>query len=734
MVIIKRDGSEMEFNSEKIKTAIKKANNSVEKDDKILDPDINYIANEIEDKLSKSEYVHNVEDIQNMVEEYLFEKDKFKLAKNYITYRYLHNLNRDNNEFLDITETILNHKNEEIEEENANKNPSIISTQRDYIAGEVSKMYCKSRIYPADIIKAHNDGLIHIHDLDYVAMKTYNCSLVNIDDMLQNGTIISGSYISKPKSFTTACNITTQIMAQVASQQYGGQTVNVHHISKFVDVSRQKFIKQLEKEFEETGITVTKAQFDKIIEDLVAEEIKKGVQMIQYQINTLQTTNGQAPFASLFIYFNEAEPGRDREDLVLVSKEILKQRIKGIQNKVGAWVAPSFPKILYVLDTSNCNENTPYWEVTKLAAECTSKRMVPDYISEKVMKELKDENVFGCMGCRSFLSVWKDSEGNPKFWGRFNKGVVTINLPDVAMTIMDKYGKNAIDNEKAINEFWNLLDERLEICHRALLIRAHYLEGTSSDVAPILWQDGALARLKPHETIDKLLKGGYSTISLGYVGIYETVKALTGKSNTDPSIHNFALSIVKYLNNKCTEWNNIPDENYGFSLYGTPEESLTYKFSKALIKRHGKIDGITDKLYIVNSYHVDPRENIDAFNKLKFESEFQKYTTGGAISYIETPNLINNQEAILSVIKFIYDNIWYAELNCKLDYCQKCGYDGEIKLDKNEHNKWIWKCPNCENTDINSMNIVRRVCGYLSNANAMNQGRKDEIAQRVLHL
>lgn len=734
MVIIKRDGSEVDFDSSKIKTAIVKANSSVDDNEKISNSDIDIIVSNITKNIESSNYIHNVEDIQNLVEESLFKSNKFKLAKNYITYRYLHNLNRQNNEFLDVTETILNHKNEEVEEENANKNPAIISTQRDYIAGEVNKMYSRSRIYPADIIKAHDEGLIHIHDLDYVAMKTYNCSLINIDDMLQNGTIISNSYISKPKSFTTACNVTTQIMAQVASQQYGGQTVNVHHISKFVDVSRQKFIKYLNEELNKNDIKISKEKFDSLINDMVSDEIKKGVQMIQYQINTLQTTNGQAPFASLFIYFNEAEPGRDREDLVLVTKEILKQRIKGIQNKVGAWVAPSFPKILYVLDTSNCDETTPYWEVTELAAECTSKRMVPDYISEKVMKSIKDGNVFGCMGCRSFLSVWKDSSGNPKFWGRFNKGVVTLNLPDIALTIRDKYGENSINNSEIMKEFWNLLNERLELVHRALLIRAHYLEGTLSDVAPILWQDGALARLKPGEKIDPLLKGGYSTISLGYVGIYETVMALTGKSNTDPSNYELGLSIVKFLNEKCTEWNNIPDENYGFSLYGTPEESLTYKFAKTLIKRHGKIKGITDKLYIVNSYHVDPRENIDAFSKLKFESEFQKYTTGGAISYIETPNLVNNQEAILSVIKFIYNNIWYAELNCKMDYCQKCGYDGEIKLVKNKNNKWIWKCPNCGNEDINFMNIVRRVCGYLSNANAMNQGRKDEIAQRVLHL
>lgn len=733
MLIIKRDGSEAEFNPDKIRIAITKANNSVEEDDRISETDISDITDNITKSIENSDFIHHVEDIQDKVEKELYAKNKFKLTKNYITYRYLHNLKRQNSEILDITETILNQNNRDIEEENANKNPHVISTQRDYIAGEISKLYSRERIYPKEIMESHNQGLIHLHDTDYIAMKTFNCSLVNLDDMLQNGTIISKSFITSPKSFTTACNVSTQIIAQVASQQYGGQTINIHHISKFVDVSRQKFIKLLEEKNKKYNLNLSKEVFNSIIEEQLDDEIKKGVQMIQYQINTLQTTNGQTPFVSLFIYFNEAEEGQDREDLVRVTKEILKQRIKGIQNEVGVWVAPAFPKILYVLDTSNYDKNTHYWEVTKLAAECTAKRMVPDYISEKVMKNIKDGNVFGCMGCRSFLSVWKDENSKPKFWGRFNKGVVTINLPDVAMTIMDKYGDYSYNNPKAMEEFWKLLDERLELVHQALLIRCHYLEGTTSDVAPILWQHGALARLKPGEKIDKLLKDGYSTASLGYVGIYETIRALTGKSNTDPSVYDFALKIVKYLNNKCVEWNNIPGENYGFSLYGTPEESLTYKFSKALIKRHGVVPGITDKLYVVNSYHVNPDENINAFEKLKFESEFQHFTTGGAISYIETPNLTNNIEAILSVMKFIYENIWYAELNCKLDYCYECGYEGEIKLVKNNNNEWIWKCPNCGNTNRKRMTVVRRVCGYLSSED-MNQGRKDEIAKRVLHL
>jgi len=576
--------------------------------------------------------------------------------------------------------------------------------------------------------------------MDYASMKLYNCCLINMDDMLQNGTVISGTKIDKPKSFTTACNVATQIMAQVASSQLGGQSTNVYHISKFVDVSRQKFIKQERERIKKYNLDISEEVFNKIIEEMVAEEVKKGVQMIQYQINTLMTANGQTPFSTLFIYLNEAPEGQERDDLALVASEILRQRIKGVKNKSGAWVAPAFPKIVVVIDETNNDETKPYWEFTKLAAECTAKRMVPDYVSEKVMKEYKEGNCYAPMGCRAFLSVWKDPENDnkPKFWGRFNKRVCTVNLPDVALSIRDKYGfkdnESLLNNKEAMKEFWELLDERLEMVHKVLLISVGYLKGTKSDVAPILWQNGAIARLKPGETIDKLLVGGYSTTSLGFVGLFETMMALTGKPHTDPENQEFAESIVRYMKETCDKWNKIPGENYGFSLYGTPEESTTEKFSKALQKRHGVIKGITDKMYVMNSYHTDIKEPVDAFTKLNNESRFQKWTNAGAISYVEMPNLINNQEAILSVMKYIYDHCWYAELNSKIDNCHKCGFSGEIKMVKDENNKLVWECPQCGNRNISDMTVVRRVCGYLSNANCCCQGRMADIGNRVLHL
>jgi ribonucleoside-triphosphate reductase len=560
-----------------------------------------------------------------------------------------------------------------------------------------------------------------------------------MDDMLQNGTVISGTKIDKPKSFTTACNVATQIMAQVASSQLGGQSTNVYHISKFVDVSRQKFIEQEKERIKKYNLNIPKEAFDKIIEEMVAEEIKKGVQMIQYQINTLMTANGQTPFSTLFIYLNEAPEGQERDDLALVASEILRQRIKGVKNKSGAWIAPAFPKIVVAIDETNCDETKPYWNFMKLCAECTAKRMVPDYISEKIMKEYKEGNCYAPMGCRAFLSVWKDpeNENKPKFWGRYNKQVCTVNLPDVALTIRDKYykdGENLLNNEEAMKEFWKLLDERLEMAHKVLLIRINYLKGTKSDVAPILWQYGAIARLKPGETIDKTLSGGYSTASLGFVGLWETLMALTDKPHTDPENMEFAESVVRYMKERCDEWNKIPGENYGFSLYGTPEESTTYKFAKALRSRHGIVKNVTDKDYVLNSYHTNVKEHVDAFTKLSNEAHFQKWTNAGAISYIEMPNLINNQEAILSVMKYIYEHCWYAELNSKIDNCHKCGFSGEIKMIRNENNKLVWECPQCGNRDIHEMTVVRRVCGYLSNANAMNEGRMADIHDRVLHL
>ena len=568
-------------------------------------------------------------------------------------------------------------------------------------------------------------------------MKLYNCCLINMDDMLQNGTVISGTKICKPKSFTTACNVATQIMAQVASSQLGGQTTSVYHISKFVDVSRQKFIKEEKERMARYNIKVSEQDFNSIIEELVRDEVKKGVQMIQYQINTLMTSNGQTPFCSLFIYLKEAPEGQERDDLALVASEIFRQRIKGVQNKTGAWVAPAFPKLLYVLDSTNHDENTKYWDLTKLAAECTAKRMVPDYISEKIMSDYKEGNVYGCMGCRAFLSVWKDPEtGKPKFYGRYNKRVCTINLPDVALTIRDKFkdGENLLNNEEAMKEFWELLDKRLEMVHQVLLTSINYLKGTKSDVAPILWQYGAIARLKPGETIDKTLYGGYSTASLGFVGLWETMMALTGKPHTDPENMEFSENLLKYMKEKCDAWNKIPGENYGFSLYGTPEESTTYKFAKSLRSRHGIYEKITDKNYVLNSYHTDIKEHVDAFTKLSNEAHFQKWTNAGAISYVEMPNLINNQEAILAVMKYIYENCWYAELNSKIDNCHKCGYSGEIKMVRNENNKLVWECPQCGNRNTSEMTVVRRVCGYLSNANEMNEGRKEDINNRVLHL
>lgn len=758
MNIFKRGGTEVPFDKSKIVTAILKANNAQAKEcDKLSNTDemsekiASHIADDIEGNLLSTGSVPNVEDVQDMVEEFISKRGKFKLAKSYAIYRYEHELLRKKNTTDDKILSLLNRNNEEINQENANKNPIVNSTQRDYMAGEVSKDLARRYIYPEDLMKAHDAGIIHLHDQDYQANTMTNCCLINMEDMLQNGTIISGTKIDKPKSFDTACNIATQILAQIASNQFGGQTINIYHLVPFVDISRQKIKKSLIKEFESVGIPYDEDKINKITENRLKEEIRHGVQTIQYQILTLMTTNGQTPFCSIFIYLDEAETPSLKKDYAMVIEEILKQRILGVKNQTGIYIAPTFPKILYVLEPDNIEDDGEYYYLTKLAAECSAKRMVPDYMSEKKLKELKEGNVFGTMGCRSLLSVWKDPEtGKAKFWGRFNSGVCTINLPDVALSVMDDMlGEHDIteyterDMSKFENlwstkqdeikeKFWKLLDERLKLVYDAQIIRHKRLRGVPSDVAPILWQHGALARLKPGETIDKLLFDGYSTISLGYVGLYETVKSLTGKSQMDPSVKDFALSIVKHMKDICDSWNKI--ENIGFSVYGTPEESTTYKFAKSLRKRHGIIKDITDKDYVMNSYHTDVKEKVNAFDKLTNESPFQDFTTGGAISYVEVPNMTKNIEAVLAILKHIYNTTVYAEINCKLDCCQKCGYMGEISLIRDSNNKLIWKCPQCGNTDQNSMNIIRRVCGYMMNANVVNQGRLNEFENRVLHL
>ena len=665
-----------------------------------------------------------MEDIQDMVEDQLMAHGEFALAKEYVKYRYNRQLVRKSNTTDEKILSLIELQNEEVKQENSNKNPTINSTQRDYMAGEVSRDLTNRILLPKDIVEAHEKGIIHFHDSDYFAQHMHNCDLVNLEDMLQNGTVISGTLIEKPHSFHTACNVATQIVAQVASAQYGGQSISLAHLAPFVDISRKKIYNKFRKNFEELGINVTEDKLSELVEKEVKEEINRGVQTIQYQVVTLMTTNGQTPFVTVFMYLGEAKNEREKADLALIIEEVLRQRIQGVKNEKGAWITPAFPKLIYVLEEQNITEDAPYFYLTELAAKCTAKRMVPDYISEKIMLELKkDKNGEGhcytCMGCRSFLTPYLDKNGKPKYYGRFNQGVVTINLVDVACS-----------SHKDINKFWEIFDERLELCHRALMCRHKRLKGTPSDVAPILWQHGALARLKKGETIDKLLYGGYSTISLGYAGLCECTRYMTGKSHTDPSATPFALEVMQHMNDACAKWKE--EENIDFSLYGTPLESTTYKFAKCLQKRFGIIKGVTDKAYITNSYHVHVTEEIDAFTKLAFESQFQKLSPGGAISYVEVPNMQNNIPAVIQVIQFIYDNIMYAELNTKSDYCQKCGYDGEIKLFK-EDGKYVWKCPNCGNTDQNFLNIARRTCGYIG-VNFWNFGRTEEIAERKLHL
>ena len=720
MKIIKRNGEEVDFNSNKIKEAILKANRDVKKNEVISEDSAFKIANDIEKKCSDMIHIPSVEDIQDMVEEALYKVASYPLTKAYITYRYNRSLIRKSNTTDESILSLINRSNTDILEENSNKNPVINSTQRDYMAGEVSKDLSRRVLLPKEIVDAHDAGIIHFHDMDYFAQLMSNCCLVNLDDMLTNGCCISNKHIDPPKSFSVACTVTTQIIAQVASAQYGGQSITLAHLAKFVDVSRQKIRKKTIKMFKNLGINYTEDQLDEYVEAIVDDEIKNGVQTIQYQIITLLTTNGQAPFITIFMYINEVPDGQIKKDLVKIINEMLKQRILGVKNRAGVYVTPAFPKLIYVLDEDNIDPGTKYYDTTVLAAQCTAKRMVPDYISAKKIKELKEGNCYPSMGCRSFLTPWKDENGNYKFYGRFNQGVVTLNLVDIACS-----------SHKDIDEFWKIFDERLDLCYRALMCRHDRLMGTPSDVAPILWQDGALARLKPGEKIDKLLLNGYSTISLGYGGLCECVRYMTGKSHTDPEAKPFAIEIMKHLNEACARWKE--ETGMGFSLYGTPMESTTYKFAKKLQERFGIIKGVTDKNYITNSYHVHVQEQIDAISKLKFESEFQELSPGGAISYVEVPDLTHNIDAVLAVMKCIYENIMYAEENCKSDYCQECGYDGEIKIVDNGHGKKIWKCPNCGNTDQRKMNVARRTCGYIGE-NFWNVGRTDEIYDRVLHL
>ncbi len=723
MKIIKRNGSEEIFDSEKIVNAVRKANDAGEKG-RISDEEIADIADYVEYKCNKLGRAVSVEEIQDMVENQLMAKGAFELAKRYVRYRYTRSLVRKSNTTDNKILSLIECANEEVKQENSNKNPAVNSVQRDYMAGEVSRDLTKRLLLPPDIVEAHEQGIIHFHDTDYYAQHMHNCDLVNLEDMLQNGTVISETLIEKPHSFSTACNIATQIIAQVASNQYGGQSISLAHLAPFVQVSRVKIRKELEVEMAKLGVTPTQDKLDMITEERLRKEITRGVQTIQYQVVTLLTTNGQAPFVTVFMYLNEAKNEQEKKDLAMIIEETLKQRTEGVKNESGVWVTPAFPKLIYVLEEDNIEEGTPYFYLTKLAAKCTAKRMVPDYISEKVMLKLKvDKNGEGhcytCMGCRSFLTPYVDENGKPKYYGRFNQGVVTINLVDVALSS----GRN-------METFWKIFDERLQLCYRALMCRHERLKGTLSDAAPILWQYGALARLKKGEPIDKLLYGGYSTISLGYAGLYECVKYMTGKSHTDPEAKPFALEIMQKMNDACKKWK--AKENIDFSIYGTPLESTTYKFAKCLQKRFGIIEGITDKSYITNSYHVHVTEEIDAFTKLKFESEFQHLSPGGAISYVEVPNMQKNIPAVLKVIRFIYDNIMYAELNTKSDYCQVCGFDGEIQIVEDD-GKLIWECPQCHNRDQNKMNVARRTCGYIG-TQYWNQGRTQEIRDRVLHL
>ena len=721
--VIKRNGEEVEFDLDKIINAIKKANQEVDHIHQMNEYQIIAVADTIAQRVRDAMHAVNVEDIQDMVETGIMEMRGYEVAQKYVRYRFKRELTRKSNTTDNGILSLLEHINEEVKQENSNKNPIINSTQRDYMAGEVSKDLAQRVLLPEEVIRAHEEGIIHFHDMDYYAQKEHNCDLINLEDMLQNGTVISETMIEKPHSFFTACNVTTQIVAQVASNQYGGQSFTLSHLAPFVDVSRKKIYKSVQEEWAEIGLDLDEKVMAQVTERRLKEEIKNGIQTIQYQLITLMTCNGQAPFVTVFMYLDEVPEGRTRDDLAMIIEEVMKQRMQGVKNEKGVWITPAFPKLIYVLDEDNITEDSRYWYLTELAARCTAKRMVPDYISAKIMKELKKGEVYPCMGCRSFLTVednQKNPDGSHKFYGRFNQGVVTINLVDVACS-----------SEGDMDKFWEILDERLELCHRALQCRHERLMGTISDVAPILWQNGALARLKKGETIDKLLMNGYSTISLGYAGLYEMCVRMTGKSHTDPEAKPFALSVMQHLNDKCREWKEA--EHISYSVYGTPMESTTYRFAKCLQRRFGVIPGVTDRNYITNSYHVHVTEEIDAFSKLKFESEFQKLSPGGAVSYVEVPDMQNNIPAVLSVMKFIYENIMYAELNTKSDYCEKCGYDGEIKVIEDETGKLVWECPNCGNRDQNLLSVARRTCGYIG-TQFWNQGRTQEIKDRVLHL
>ena len=725
MNIIKRSGIEEVFDITKIINAMTKANNEVPEVERLTADEIRTAANQVADICSQMERAASVEEIQDLVEDQIMARGKYNVARKYITYRYTRALVRKSNTTDEQILSLIECNNEEVKQENSNKNPTVNSVQRDYMAGEVSKDITRRILLPKEIVDAHDEGIIHFHDADYFAQHMHNCDLVNLEDMLQNGTVISDTLLEKPHSFATACNISTQIIAQVASNQYGGQSISLTHLAPFVQISRESIRRSVVDEMRDFVGAVSEEAIDEITERRLRKEIAKGVQTIQYQVITLLTTNGQAPFITIFMYLGEARNEQEKHDLAIIIEEMLIQRYQGVKNESGVWITPAFPKLIYVLEEDNINEDSKYYYLTKLAAKCTAKRMVPDYISEKKMLELKIDkngngNCYTCMGCRSFLTPYADENGKPKYYGRFNQGVVTINLPDVALS-----------SGGDIDKFWKIFDERLELCHKALMCRHNRLKGTLSDAAPILWQYGALARLKKGEPIDKLLYGGYSTISLGYAGLYECVKYMTGKSHTDPAATPFALSVMQYMNDACKKWK--AEHNIDFSLYGTPLESTTYKFAKCLQKRFGIVEGINDKAYITNSYHIHVTEEIDAFSKLAFESKFQALSPGGAISYVEVPNMQNNLEAVLKVIRFIYDNIMYAELNTKSDYCQVCGYDGEIEIRKDEEGKLIWVCPNCGNTDQAKMNVARRTCGYIG-TQYWNQGRTQEIKERVLHL
>lgn len=732
MKIIKRSGAEVQFDISKILTAINKANREVEETDRLHSDEILAIGNAIEKECEESARALSVEEIQDLVEDHIMDHKAYKVARTYITYRYKRALVRKSNSTDQQILSLIECNNEEVKQENSNKNSTVNSVQRDYMAGEVSKDITKRFLLPPKIVKAHEDGIIHFHDADYFAQHMHNCDLVNLEDMLQNGTVISGTRIEKPHSFSTACNVATQIVAQVASSQYGGQSISLSHLAPFVEVSRRGIRKDVLESIEENGIEMTEEQITNMVEHRVRSEIKKGVQTIQYQVVTLMTTNGQSPFVTVYMYLDEAKTEKEKEDLAMVIEEVLEQRIQGVKNEAGVWITPAFPKLIYVLDEDNIHPDSRYYYLTELAAKCTAKRMVPDYISAKIMRQLKGGDVYTCMGCRSFLTPDRCSEtrgnvanagnyeeGKHKYYGRFNQGVVTLNLVDIALS-----------SEGDFESFWKIFDERLDLCYEALMIRHNRLKGTVSDVAPILWQHGALARLKKGETIDKLLFGGYSTISLGYAGLYECCRYMTGKPHTDPAATPFALEVMQKMNDACAGWK--AKTNIDFSVYGTPLESTTYKFAKCLQKRFGKVEGVTDKNYITNSYHVHVTEEIDAFNKLTFESQFQKLSPGGAISYVEVPNMQSNIPAVMTVIRHIYDNIMYAELNTKSDYCQCCGFDGEISIVEDD-GKLVWECPNCGNRDQNKLNVARRTCGYIG-SQFWNQGRTQEIKERVLHL